>query len=59
MTTVFHVRMYSKFIKTEEPQEEETLQENQDSNFLGESFTNRENIKDTIQIRRERQPPAS
>ena len=53
MTTVFHDRIYRD---TEELQEKKLHRTNQGSNFLGSSFSNRDNVRALIQIRRKRQP---
>ena len=56
MTTMFHARLYDRFIDTEQPHERKKLHgTNQGSNFLGGSFSNRGNVRATIRIRRGRQ----
>ena len=53
--TLLHARPYGKFIDTQQPQERETSETNQGYNFLGGSFSNRDNITTPIQFRREKQ----
>ena len=53
MATVSHACLYGGFIDTEKPQEKEIYRTNQGSNFLGGSFSNRDNVRATIQFGRE------
>ena len=57
MITVFHVRPYGLFIERKSNLRRKKLQRtNQDSNFLGGSLNNRDNVRAPTQFRRERQP---
>ena len=53
MTTVFHARLYGRFIDTNQPQGKEALY--QGSIFLGGSFSNGDNVRAQIQFRQEKQ----
>ena len=56
MTTVFHARPYSRFIELQSNLKRKKFhKKNQGTNFLGGSFGNRDNVKTSIQFRRERQ----
>ena len=56
MTTVFHARADGIFIKIKSNLRRKKLHKmNQGANFLGGSFSNRDNIRATIQFRREKQ----
>ena len=56
MATVFHARLYGRFIETQQPQENETSQNESGLQFsLSGSLKNRVNIKVPIQFRRKRQ----
>ena len=60
MTTVFHAWPHSIFIKIRSNLRRQKLhRKNQGSNFLGGSFSNRDNVKASIQFGREMHPPAS
>ena len=57
MTTVFHARPYGRFIEIQNiVRRKKVHRTSQDSNFLGDSFSNRDNIRVPNQFRRERQP---
>ena len=57
MTTVFHAWPHSIFIKIRSNLRRQKLhRKNQGSNFLGGSFSNRDNVRTPIQFRREGQP---
>ena len=57
MTTVFHTWPYGRFIEIQSNLRRKKLHRtNQGSNFLGESFGNRDNVRVPIQFRRESQP---
>ena len=57
MTTVFHARPYGRFIEIQNNvRRKKVHRTSQDSNFLGDSFSNRDNIRVPNQFRRERQP---
>ena len=57
MTTVFHARPDDRFIEIQSNLRINKLHRtNQGSNFLGGSFSNRDNVRAQIQFRRERQP---
>ena len=46
MTTVFHVRTYDRFIEIQNKLRRKKLDgTNQGSNFLGDSFSNRDNVR--------------
>ena len=56
MTTICHAWPYGRFIAIQSNLRRKKLQKtNQGSNFLGSSFSNRENIRAPIQFRRESQ----
>ena len=56
MTTVFHAWPYRKFIETQSNLRRKKLHRtNQGSNFLGDTFSNRDNVTPPIQFRRESQ----
>ena len=52
MTTVFHAWAYGR----EQPQEKKLHGTNQGSNFLGDNFSNRDNLRALVRFRRESQP---
>ena len=53
MTTVFHARMYGRFIEIQSNLRKVKLHGmNQGSNFLGGNFSNRGNVRVPIQFRR-------
>ena len=57
MTAVFHTWLYGRFIEIQSNLRRKKLHRtNQDSNFLGGSFSNRDNVRAPIQLRREIQP---
>ena len=57
MTTVSHTRSYGRFIEIESNLRRKKLHRiNQDSKFLGGSFSNSNNVRAPIQFRRKRQP---
>ena len=57
MTTVFHAWPYGRFIEIKSNLRRGKFHRtNQGSNFLGGSFTNRDNIRTPFQFRRESQP---
>ena len=57
MTTKFHEKPYGRFIEIQSNLWRKKLHRtNQGSNFLGGSFSNRDNIRASIQFRREGQP---
>ena len=57
MTTVFYAWLYSRFIEIQSKLRRKKNQTpNQGSNFLGASFSNRDNIRAPIQSRKESQP---
>ena len=57
MTTVFHAWLYGRFIEIHRNLKRKKLHRtNQGSNFLGGSFSNKGNVRDPIQFRREGQP---
>ena len=57
MTTAFHAWTYRIFIEIQSNLRRKKLhRKNQVSNFLGCSFSNRDNVKAPIQFRRESQP---
>ena len=56
MTTVFHIWPYGRFIAIQSNLRRNKLHRtNQGSNFLGGSFSNRDNVRTPIQFRRESQ----
>ena len=56
MTTVFHAWSYGRFIEIQSSLRRKKLyRTNQSSNFLGDSFSNRENVTPPLQFRRESQ----
>ena len=56
-TTVFHAWAYGRFIEIQSNLKRKKLHRtNQGSNFLGGSFSNRDNVRAPIQFRRESQP---
>ena len=56
MITVIHVRPYDRFIETQSNLRKKKLHRtNQCSNFLGRSFSNKDNVRAPIQFRRKRQ----
>ena len=56
MTAVSHTRPYGRFIEIQSNLRRKTLHRaNQGSNFLGDSSSNRDNVRAPIQFRRERQ----
>ena len=56
MTTVFHVRPYGKSIEIQSNLRRKKIHRtNQGANFLGGSFSNRDNVKTPIQFGRGRQ----
>ena len=57
MTTIFHQRLYGRFLEIQSNLRRKKLHKvNQNSNFPGGSFGNRDNVKAPIQFIRERQP---
>ena len=55
--TVFHTRLYGRFIEIQINLRKKKLQiTNQGSNFIGGTFSNRDNVKAVIQFRRQSQP---
>ena len=57
MTEEFHALLYGRFIKIQGNLRRSTLHRtNKGSNFLGGSFSNRDNVRAPIQFRREGQP---
>ena len=57
MTTVFHARLYGTFVEIQTNLRRTQIHRtNQGSNFLGGSFSNRDNVRAPIQFRTERQP---
>ena len=57
MTAVFHTWPYGRFIEIQSNLRRKKLHRmNQGSNFLGGSFSNRDNVRAPIQFRRESQP---
>ena len=57
MTTVFHAWLYGGSIETQSNFRRKKLHRmNKDLNFLGGSFSNRDNVRAPIQFIRERQP---
>ena len=57
MTTVFHVWLYGRFKEIQSNIMRKKLHRtNQGSNFLGDSFSNRNNVRAPIQFTRESQP---
>ena len=57
MTTVFHTWLYGRFTEIQINHNRKKLYRmNQGSNFFGDSFSNRDNIRAAIQFRRESQP---
>ena len=57
MVTVFHARLYGRFIEIQSnPRRRKLHRTNQGSNFLGGSFSNRDNVRAPNQFRRKRQP---
>ena len=56
-TTVFHARPYDRFIEIQSHLRRKKLHRmNQGSNFLGGSFSNRDNVRTPIKFGRESQP---
>ena len=56
-TALFHAWLYGSFIKIQSNLRRKKLHRmNQGSNFLGGSFSNRDNVRTPIQFRREGQP---
>ena len=57
MTTVFHGRPYGRFVEIQSNLwNKKVHRTNQGSNFLGGSFSNKDNVRDPIQLRIESQP---
>ena len=57
MTTVFHARLFGRFIEIQNNLRRKKLNRtNQSSNSLEGSFSSRDNVTTVIQFRRERQP---
>ena len=57
MATVFHVWLYVRFIGIQSNLRRKKLHGTiQDSNFGGGSFSNRDNVRAPIELRRETQP---
>ena len=57
MTTVFHARLYGRFIEIQSNFKRKKLHErNQDPHFLRDSYSNKKNVRSPIQIKRESQP---
>ena len=57
MTTVFHKRLYGRFTEIQIYLRKKRLHWiNQGSSIFGSSFSNRDNVKASIQFRREREP---
>ena len=57
MTTVFHAWPYGRFIEIQSKFRRKKLHRtNEGSNFLGGSFSNRDNVRVPIQFRRKSQP---
>ena len=57
MTAVFHIWPYGTFIEIQSNLRRKKLHRtNHSSNFLGGSFSNRDNVRAPIQFRRESQP---
>ena len=57
MTTVFHARLHDQFIEIQNKLRRKKLHRTtQGSNFLGDGFSSRDNVRAPIQFRRERQP---
>ena len=60
MTTVFHAWPYGRFIEIQTNlRSKNSHRTNQGSNFIGGSFSNKDNVGAPIQFGRESQPPAS
>ena len=60
MTTVFHTWLYGKFMEIENNLRRKKLHRtDQGSNFLGGSFSNRDNVRALIQFGRESQPQST
>ena len=56
VTTVFHTWAYGRFIEIQSnPRRKKLHRTNSNSNFLGGSFSNRDNVRTPIQFRREGQ----
>ena len=56
MTTVFHARLYGRFIKVQSnPKRQKHHRTNQSSNLFGSSFRDRDNVRAPIRFRREKQ----
>ena len=58
MTTVFHTWVYGRFIEIQSNlrRRKKLHRTNESSNFVGGSFSNRDNVRVPIQFRREGQP---
>ena len=57
MTTVFHAWLYGRLIEIQSSlRRKKVHRTSQDYNFPGESFRNRDNVRASIQCRRENQP---
>ena len=57
MTTALHAWLYSRFIQIQSKLRKKKIHRpNQSSNFLGSSFSNRDNVRAPIQFRKESQP---
>ena len=57
MTTVFHAWAYGRFVEIQSNLRRKKLHRtNQGCNFLGGSFSNRDNVRAPIQFRKESQP---
>ena len=57
VTTVLHAWAYGRFIEIQNNLRRKILpRTNQSSNFLGDSFSNRDNVRAQVQFRRESQP---
>ena len=57
MTTVFHTWLYDKFIEIQSNLRSKKIHRiNQGSNFLGGSFSNRDNVRAPVQFRTDGHP---
>ena len=57
MKIVFHAWLYGRFIEIQsKPRKKKRHRTNQEFNFLGGRFNNRNNVRAPIQLRRESQP---
>ena len=59
MKTVVHARAYGRFIEIQNVRRKKVHRTSQDSNFLGDSFSNRDNRRSPKPILKRKTTPAS